>query len=102
MKKPTAKTEHIVSLIEAIRKLHGCESRHVESVPVVENFQGQTIWQGVVEVFDLTDHPKAKRCYAWIENGKKRRFVAVLELPPVKSALDAVRVSIASEAEANR
>ncbi len=101
MKKPATKTDHIASLTNAIRKLHGCESRHVESVPVVESFRGKTIWRGTVEVFAVSDHPKAKRCYAWIEGtGKanRSRFVAVLELPPVKSAPDAVRVAIASEA----
>jgi hypothetical protein len=55
-----------------------------------EVFRGQTVWHGEVEVFDLTGHPKAKRCYAWIhreglgEQGE--RFVAVLEIPPVVSA----------------
>jgi hypothetical protein len=33
--------------------------------PVHETFQGQTVWAGEVEVFDLVGHPKAKRCYAW-------------------------------------
>jgi len=37
-----------------IRKLHGAESAHVETVPVVETFQGQTVWEGEVEVFDCT------------------------------------------------
>ena len=34
-------------------------------VPVHEVFNGQTVWHGDVEVFDLTGHPKAKRAYAW-------------------------------------
>jgi len=38
---------------------------NVESVPVKEVFEGQTAWQGTVEVFDLIGHPKAKRAYAW-------------------------------------
>ena len=48
-----------------------------------ETFQGKTVWEGDVEVFDLIGHPKAKRCYAWaydVETGS--RTLAVLELPP--------------------
>jgi hypothetical protein len=39
--------------------MHGCESRHVESVPVVEKFEGKVAWVGMVEVFDLIGHSKA-------------------------------------------
>ena len=34
-----------------IRKLHGVESFHVDSVRVKEIFEGKTVWMGVVEVF---------------------------------------------------
>jgi hypothetical protein len=66
-------------------------------------FQGQTVWQGEVEVFDLHGHPKAKRAYAWSHregpNDDGERFVAVLEIPPVESAVTAVRASIMSDAK---
>ena len=84
-----------------IRDLHDCSSKHVETVPVHEVFRGQTVWQGNVEVFDLTGHPKAKRCYAWSHREGKddngERFVAVLEIPPVVSPETAVRASIVSD-----
>jgi hypothetical protein len=67
-------------------------------MPVHEVFQGKTVWHGDVEVFDLTNHPKAKRGYAWSHlDGKsdgRERFVAVLEIPPVDSAQKAVQVQI--------
>ena len=47
----------IVELQGAMLKLHGAKSEHVESVPVRETFQGQVVWDGVVEVFDLTGTP---------------------------------------------
>ena len=56
--------------------------------------------EGVVHVFDLVGHPKATRAYAWsspIENSEKRRFFAVLHIPPIKSPLDAVRAAIVAE-----
>ena len=86
----------ITELQEAIRKLHGCGSTWVESVPVKETFQGQPVWEGVVEVFELKGHPTAKRCYAWSHETDqgKRRFVAVLQQGPVDSPEKAVRAAI--------
>ena len=53
------------ALIEAIRHLHGVESRWIEAVPVTETFQGTTIWTSEVQVFDLLANPTATREYAW-------------------------------------
>lgn len=96
-----ANPEYIESLRAVIGKLHGCDSKHVESVPVHEVFQGKTAWQGVVEVFDLTGHPKAKRAYAWShldgDKDQSTRYVAVLEIPPVESPQTAVRASILAD-----
>jgi hypothetical protein len=42
----------------------------------------------------------AKRAYAWsspIEGSDKRRFFAVLHVPPITSPLDAVRAAIVAE-----
>jgi hypothetical protein len=55
----------IEELKDVIRKLHGVESTHVESVPVKETFKGKIVWEGIVEVFELHGHPKASRVYAW-------------------------------------
>jgi hypothetical protein len=86
----------ITKLKDAIRATHGCESLHVESVPVKEIFEGQTAWQGTVEVFDLIGHPKAKRAYAWLYcEGDEQKTVAVLGIPPVDSPQNAVKVAIA-------
>jgi hypothetical protein len=59
------KQEYLARLQMAIEHLHKCRAEWRETVPVHEMFQGQTVWQGDVEVFDLTGHPKAKRCYGW-------------------------------------
>ena len=84
-----------------IHQLHGCASRHVESVPVKEVYQRKTIWNGVVEVFAITGNPKADRCYAWSHREGKddsgERFVAVLGVAPVNSPKTAVKIAIASE-----
>jgi len=90
----------IEALKEVIRNLHGCEATWVDSVPVKEVFQGQTVWEGVVQVFDLRGHPTAQHCYAWshaIEGSGKRRFVAVLHQGPVDSPQAAVRAATVQE-----
>jgi hypothetical protein len=96
-----SKKEYIERLKLAIEHLHGCSAVFVETVPVHETFNGETVWRGEVEVFDLTGHPKAKRAYGWSHaDGKDdsdERFVTVLELPPVESALTAVRVSLVKQ-----
>lgn len=88
------------SLEKAILDLHGCKSKWVESVPIKETFKGETVWEGVVEVFDLKNHPTAKRAYAWsheIEGSKKRKFYTVLHQGPIDSPEKAVRAAIVAE-----
>ena len=80
-----ANPEYVEELRAVIGKLHSCDSKHVESVPVHEVFRGKTAWRGVVEVFDLIGHPKAKRCYGWTY-GEPEEFITILELPPVTDA----------------
>lgn len=89
---------HIGELRAVIKRLHGVESRHVESVSVLETFKGQTVWEGIVEVFELIGHPKASRLYAWIQeaDGKKRHFT-VLHVAPVDSPQKAVQAAIVQD-----
>src|SRR5215216_2719266 len=93
-------SDYIGELIAVFTKLHGCDASYVETVPVVEEFQGETVWQGDVEVFDIRGHPKATRGYGWgyttTESGG-RRYFTVLELPPVTSPQTAVKAAIMSE-----
>ena len=44
---------YIEELQDVISRLHGSQSIHIESVPIKETFQGKTVWEGIVEVFDL-------------------------------------------------
>jgi hypothetical protein len=84
----------------AIERLHKCHAELVDVVPVAESFQDQPVWQGIVHIFELTGHPTATRCYAWsspMEGSEKRRFFAVLHIPPITSAQDAVRAAIVQD-----
>ncbi len=91
--------DYQTALIDAIKATHGAQAAHVESVPVKEVFQGKTAWDGTVEVFTITGHPKAKRCYAWgYKDGEEWAITSVLEIPPVVSPQTAVKVAIAAYA----
>lgn len=92
---------YIEELRDVIHRLHGVQATHVESVPVKETFQGRSVWEGIVEVFELHGHPKAPRVYAWAHDtddpGKPRRHVTVPHIHPITSAREAVRVAIVQE-----
>ena len=89
-------------LKQAVESQHGGTATFVQAVPVREMQGAETVWEGTVHVFDLAGHPKATRAYAWSyerEDGK-RRFFAVLGIPPINSPRDAVRAAIVAEARA--
>jgi hypothetical protein len=92
---------HIQELRDVIHHLHGGKASHLESVPVTETFQGQTVWDGVVEVVHLKGHPKTDRVYAWqqaTDNPEHpKRSVTVLHVPPVVSPRTAVQAVILQE-----
>ncbi len=72
-------------LQEAVERMHGVTATLVQSAPVHEAFEGETVWEGVVHVFDLADHP-----------------TAVLHQPPVDGPQAAVRAAIVGEHRARR
>jgi hypothetical protein len=85
---------------DSIEQMHGGTATLAQSVPVRESFEGKTVWEGVVHVFDLTGHPTATRAYAWsspVEGSTKRRFFAVLHTERINSPLEAVRAAIVAE-----
>ena len=87
-------------LKRAVETQHGCTVTFVQTVPVKETFDGKTVWDGVVHVFTIHGHPKARKAYAWsspVEGSDKRRFFAVLHQPPVTSPVEAVRAAIVAE-----
>ena len=98
MQAPREQNADFGSLCEAVERLHACRAAYAQTAAVRETFQGNTVWEGEVQVFALEGHPTASRCYAWEEppeaEGGKAKVYAVLDVPPVRSAADAVRASI--------
>jgi hypothetical protein len=89
-----------IDIKKAIERLHNCKASHLEDIAVIEGFGSETVWQGMVHIFNIEGHPKTDKCYAWsspIEGSKKCRYYAVLHIPPIDSPVKAVRASIVKE-----
>lgn len=87
-------------LKRAVELQHGCTATFLESVPVKETLEGETVWEGIVHVFRIDGHPQANKAYAWsspIEGSDKRRLFAVLRQPSVTSPAEAVRAAMVAE-----
>jgi len=83
--------------------MHRCKASHEASTPIRETFREQVVWEGVVESFAISGHPKAKRCYAWSYQDKgETQYVTALEIPPVESPITAVRAAIVAEAKGKK
>jgi hypothetical protein len=95
-----SETESLL-LQTAVQQLLKCEALHEKTVFVDEKFEGKTIWQGEITVFELRGHPKAEKCYAWFHypagaaDGAPDSLVALLNRWPVDSPQAAVRFAIA-------
>lgn len=91
---------HIQELQDVIRHVLGVEATHVESVPVKETFRGKTVWEGIVEVFDVADY-QVPRVYAWAHQTDDAehpiRHVTVLHRHPILTPQDAVKAAIVRE-----
>lgn len=92
---------YISRLQNAIRQLHRCESKYIESVTVSGTFlffPEDTVEESEVAVFEISGNPKAKRAYAWSDRtGDNTRCVVVLEVSPVTSPRTALEAAIAAQ-----
>ena len=95
-KESMAKLDYLALLQSAVRQTHNCEAVYSETVHVHEVVDGQTMWKGDVEIFTLSGHAEAKRCFAWIyqDGAEHTRYVMVLEKASVDSPKMAVKSAI--------
>lgn len=80
-----------------VEKATNCHAELLEEVAVIEKFGEKTVWEGKVLVFQIKNHPQTDKCYAWASDNPqtgKRKYYAVLHIPPIDSPEKAVRASI--------
>ena len=93
-------TVEIGELRKAVQRLHPGAVRLVSSVRISESFDGKSVWEGLVHVFELKGHPTASHAYAWsspVEGSTERQYFAVLKAPPITSPVEAVRATVMGE-----
>lgn len=90
-----AMPQYINKLSEVIDELYGVPARHLRTELVRVNSEGKVICQGRVEVFEIIGHPKASIAYAWGWNDETGEIIydAVLQVPPIQTALDALNMA---------
>ena len=75
-------------------------ARHVTSTAVIEVFEGNFIWEGVVETFDVACHPNVKRCYGFAyREDDSLGYATVAETDEVNSPKMAVKAFFASRVQ---
>ena len=68
----------------AVMRAHHCPAERVGSVPIKETFRGQTVWEGVVNVYAVKGHSQVKEAYAWSykDDAGETQHVVVSQIPP--------------------
>ena len=90
-------TERILSIKCAVEKNIGGLARHVTSTAVIEIFDGDLIWEGVVETFEVTCNPNVKRCYGFTyREDDSLGYATIAETDQVNSPKLAVKAFVAS------
>lgn len=90
--------EYIQTLQSLIEREYSTTAKHVETVPVLETFEGETIWDGEVEVFEVPEFPGADRVFAWaFEGDDGQQQVTVAQIPPATSPENAVKAYLVSQ-----
>lgn len=91
-------SEYLSNLRKAIEVMHDCRCEHFGTEHVREEHDGQLVWEGDVEIFQLEGHPEANVAYGWGWGGDSGAvdYIGILNVPPVESAAGAVRAAIVS------
>jgi len=84
-------------LKQVIKSQHHATAEFARSVRVLRAHSNTRMWDGVVHIFNLQGHPKAKKAYAWsvpVDGRNTPRYFAVLHSAKVTCPADAVRAAV--------
>lgn len=98
----TSKGDYRNALESAIRMRHKCSPTHKQTVFVrAKTEDEETVWEGLVEEFDLSGHGTAKTCYAWrhTEPDGKSKIITIPRNKFINSAQMAVEAAIFTDAQ---
>lgn len=63
----------VAALKEAVERTHGGRTIFKDIASVLETFHGQPVWEGIVYIFELRDHPTANVCYVCLVFASRNR-----------------------------
>jgi hypothetical protein len=91
--------ERIEALLQRIEQAHACRAIHLQTVLVERTADGEILWSGEVEIFQVEGHPKARTAYGWGMRGTDGTtdWVTILGLTPTVDANKAVQAYLMSE-----
>ena len=88
---------HIERLKEIIEREYSTSAKHVETVAVHEEFDGETVWDGEVEVFEVPEFANADHVFAWEFEDNGEQQVTVAQIPPATTPENAVKAYLVSQ-----
>jgi hypothetical protein len=94
--------DHLNALESAIKLRHKCNPTHRQTVFVQAKTEAEeTVWEGLVDEFDLFGHETAKACYAWrhVRSNGGSKIITILQNTFVDSAQKAVEAAIFTDAQ---
>ena len=86
-------------VLDAIEQRAKCGVAYVHTQPVRIVMDGRVLFRGKVEVFNLKDHPYAKRAFGWAikQKDKRTQYITVIGIPPLDTPLMAAKAYLANQ-----
>lgn len=86
------------ALLNAVEMRANCSAQYLQTQPVRISVDGKVLWDGKVEIFQLSNHPQAKQAFGWWFQNKenKTEYVAIMGVPPLDTPLAAVKAFAAT------
>jgi len=77
----------------------GFPTYYMHSVPIIEKFNGETVWEGIVEVYRVHSQPAHYDAYGWVGTNARGEpdYVTIMN-PSITGPLVALRAWLAQEA----
>jgi hypothetical protein len=91
-------SERIDNIRKAVEQAVGGLARHVASTPVKHTFRKETVWEGIVETFDVSLHQTVKRCYGLMyREGDEEKYAAIRATDEINSPELAATAFVANQ-----
>lgn len=93
--------EYREKLKEAVERRAAYPAKYLHTQPLRIAVDGQVVWKGKVEVFQLNGHPQAQLAFGWsiLNDRGNTEFVTVVGVPPLETPVMAVKAYLASRKE---